>query len=94
MTSLPSHSDSSECDDNSGDKSISGVADLGNCSGSHHSLFWIKYVTCKIHNDDTALQMYLSEWPNTILRQSILMIVPRSKNIAPAVVAVIFACLS
>jgi hypothetical protein len=41
MTSSPSCSDSSACDDNSVDDSISGVADLGNCIGSHHSLFWI-----------------------------------------------------
>jgi hypothetical protein len=70
ITSLPSRSDSSRYDENNGDDSISGVAELGNCSGSCHNLFWINYVTCKVHHDDTALQMYLSEWPNTILRQS------------------------
>jgi hypothetical protein len=46
MTSLPSCSDSSGCDGNSGDDSITRVADSGNCSGSCRSLFWIKCVTC------------------------------------------------
>jgi hypothetical protein len=73
MTSLPScpspSSDSSECNDNSGDDSCSRVADLGNLSGRSHSLFWIKYITSKIHNNDTTLQMYLSEQPYTILKQ-------------------------
>jgi hypothetical protein len=44
MTSLPSCSGSSECDDNSGDDSCSRVADSGNGSGSH----------CR-DNDDIAL---------------------------------------
>jgi hypothetical protein len=34
ITSLPSCSDSSRYDENSGDDSISGVAELGNCSGT------------------------------------------------------------
>ncbi len=54
-----------------GDDTIGRVADSsGNPIGSRRSLFWVKYITCKIHNDDTALQMYLSERPNTVLRQS------------------------
>jgi hypothetical protein len=69
MMSFPSCSDSSGCDDNSGD-SITRVGKLGNCRGSCRSLFWIKYAICKVHNDDTALNKYLSEQPNTILRQS------------------------
>jgi hypothetical protein len=95
MTSLPLRYDSSECDGNSGDHSISNVSESGNHSGSHYGLFWIKYVTYKIHNYDTTLQIYLSEGPDTILRQySILVIGPEGMNIAPAVVAVILAFLS
>jgi len=30
----------------------------------------IKYVTCKSHTDKTAMEKYLSERPNTILKQS------------------------
>jgi hypothetical protein len=37
-----------------------------NCRSSH----WIKYVTYKLHTDETAMEKYLSEQPNTILKQS------------------------
>jgi hypothetical protein len=43
---------------------------VGILSSNHHSLHWIKYVTCKSHNDKTAMQKYLSKRPNTILKQS------------------------
>jgi hypothetical protein len=68
MTSL--HSDSSRSDENSPDDSIVGVVDFGNCIGNCRSSFWVHYRTCKSHNNDTALQLYLSERPNTVLRQS------------------------
>jgi hypothetical protein len=68
MTSL--HSDSSRSDENSPDDSIVRLVDSGNHIGSHRSSFWVQYSTCKSHNDDTALQLYLSEWPNTVFRQS------------------------
>jgi hypothetical protein len=68
MTSL--HSDSSRSDENSPDDSIVRLVDSGNHIGSHCSSFWVQYSTCKSHNDDAALQLYLSEQPNTVLRQS------------------------
>jgi hypothetical protein len=68
MTSL--HSDSSRSDENSPDDSIVRLVASGNCIGSCRSSFWVQYSACKSHNDDTALQLYLSEWPNTVLRQS------------------------
>jgi hypothetical protein len=68
MTPLPS--DSSRSDENSPDGSIVGVVDCRIGIGSRRSSFWVDYTTCKSHNDDSALQLYLSEWPNTVLRQS------------------------
>jgi hypothetical protein len=67
MPSSPSYScsssDSFECDGNSGDNSCSRVVDLGNLSGSCHSLSWIKYLTSnsKTHNDDTVQLADVSE---------------------------------
>jgi hypothetical protein len=68
MTPLPS--DSSRSDENKPDDRIVGVVDSGNCIGNRRSSFWVQYSTCKSHNDDSALQLYLSERPNTVLRQS------------------------
>jgi hypothetical protein len=66
----PSPSDSSPCDDNSPDGTIVGVVDCRIGIGSRRNSFWVDYTTCKCHNDDSALQLYLSERPNTVLRQS------------------------
>jgi hypothetical protein len=55
-----------------GDSSCDGTgeAEVGILSSNRHSLHWIKYVTCKSHTDETAMDKYLSERPNTILKQS------------------------
>jgi hypothetical protein len=68
MNSLPLDSSSVN-----GDSSCDGTgeAEVGFLSSNHHSSHWIKYVTCKSHTDKTAMDKYLSEWPNTILKQSI-----------------------
>jgi hypothetical protein len=66
----PSPSDSSPCGDNSPDGTVVGVVDCHIGIGSRRSSFWVDYTTCKCHYDDSALQLYLSEWPNTVLRQS------------------------
>ena len=52
-----------------GDSSCNGTgeAEVGILSSNHHSSRWIKYVTCKSHTDETAMEKYLSERPNTIL---------------------------
>jgi hypothetical protein len=47
-----------------------GEAEVGILSSNHCSSRWIKYVTCKSHTDKTAMKKYLSEWPNTIMKQS------------------------
>jgi hypothetical protein len=47
-----------------------GEAEVGILSSNRGSLHWIKYVTCKSHTDKTAMEKYLSERPNTILKQS------------------------
>jgi hypothetical protein len=47
-----------------------GEAEVGIPSSNHRSSCWIKYVTCKSHTDKTAMEKYLSERPNTILKQS------------------------
>jgi hypothetical protein len=67
----PSPSDSSPCGgDSSPDGTIMGVVDCPIGVGSCRSSFWVDYTTCKCHYDDSALQLYLSERPNTVLRQS------------------------
>jgi hypothetical protein len=55
-----------------GDSSCDGTGEgeVGILSSNCRSLHWIKYVTCKSHTDETAMDKYLSEWPNTILKQS------------------------
>jgi hypothetical protein len=55
-----------------GDSSCDGTgeAEEGILSSNSRSLHWIKYVTCKSHTDETAMDKYLSERPNTILKQS------------------------
>jgi hypothetical protein len=68
MTPLPS--DSSRSYENSPDDSIVRLVDSGNCIGNCRSSFWVQYSTCKSHNDHSALQLYLSERLNTVLRQS------------------------
>jgi hypothetical protein len=70
LNMTPFHSDSSRSDENSPDDSIVRLVDSGNHIGNRHSSFWVNYSTHKSHNDDTALQLYLSERPNTVLRQS------------------------
>jgi hypothetical protein len=47
-----------------------GEAERGIQSSNRRSSRWIKYVTCKSHTDKTAMDKYLSERPNTILKQS------------------------
>jgi hypothetical protein len=47
-----------------------GEAERGIQSSNHRSSCWIKYVTCKSHTDETAMDKYSSERPNTILKQS------------------------
>jgi hypothetical protein len=49
---------------------VTGEAEVGVLSSNHRSSRWIKYVTCKSHNDKTSMQNYLSMRPNTILMQS------------------------
>ena len=46
-----------------GDSSCDGTgeAEVGILSSNRHSLRWIKYVTCKSHTDETAMEKYLSE---------------------------------
>ena len=41
-----------------GDSSCDGTgeAEVGILSSNHHSLHWMKYVTCKSHNDKTAME--------------------------------------
>jgi hypothetical protein len=55
-----------------GDSSCNGTgeAERGIQSSNRRSSRWIKYVTCKSHTDKTAMDKYLSERPNTILKQS------------------------
>jgi hypothetical protein len=55
-----------------GDSSCNGTgeAEVGILSSNRRSSRWIKYVTCKSHTDETAMDKYLSEQPNTILKQS------------------------
>jgi hypothetical protein len=55
-----------------GDSSCDGTgeAERGIQFSKCHSSHWIKYVTCKSHIDETAMDKYLSERPNTILKQS------------------------
>jgi len=55
-----------------GDSSCNGTgeAEVGILSSNRRSSRWIKYVTCKSHTDKTAMDKYLSERPNTILKQS------------------------
>jgi len=69
---LSSSSDNgdSSCDDNHGNASVTGEAEAGILSSNRHSLRWIKYVTCKSHNDETSMQNYLSERPKAISKQS------------------------
>jgi hypothetical protein len=47
-----------------------GEAERGIQSANRRSSRWINYVTCKSHTDETAMDKYLSERPNTILKQS------------------------
>jgi hypothetical protein len=55
-----------------GDSSCDGTGEAERriLSSNRHSSHWIKYVTCKSHTDKTAIDKYLSERQNTILKQS------------------------
>jgi hypothetical protein len=55
-----------------GDSSCDGTgeAERGIQSANRRSSRWINYVTCKSHTDETAMDKYLRERPNTILKQS------------------------
>jgi hypothetical protein len=91
MTSLTlflcSDNGDSSCDGNNGNTFVTGEAEAGILSSNHCSSLWIKYVTCKCHSDKISMQNYLSEWPNTLLKQSKYSC-NRSKKVL--VVAVIF----
>ena len=69
-SSLCSDNDDSSCDGNNENTIVTGEAETGILPSNHHSLHWIKYVTFKSHSDQMSMQNYLSEWPNTLLKQS------------------------